>query len=110
MSVDQERLKRLQAMADLVFDARTQKLRQENQARDALKAQLAALDCPREGDGTPWPVSELIAFGYEQWAAVRRAEINANLARQSAQCLMAADDARLAFGRKEALGKLSKKR
>lgn len=110
MSFDHERLKRLQAMADLIFDARTQKLQQENQARDALKAQLVALDNARDGEGTPWPVNELVAFGYEQWAAVRRAEINAQLARQSARCLLAADDARLAFGRKQALGRFPQKR
>jgi hypothetical protein len=110
MSLDRERLKRLQEMANLVFDARTQKLRQENLARDALKAQLAALDATPAEAGAPWPASEMVAFGYEQWAAVRRAEINATLARQSALCLMAADEARLAFGRKEALAKLAQRR
>jgi hypothetical protein len=110
MSVERERLNRLQEMANLVFDARTQKLRQENHARDVLKSQLDALNSTRDGAGTLWPASELVAFGYQQWAAVRRAEINATLARQTALCLTAADEARLAFGRKEALEKLAQKR
>jgi hypothetical protein len=44
---------------------------------------------------------------YERWAEARRAEINLTLARQTAEWIEARDAARQAFGRADALRRLS---
>lgn len=104
--MDRERMRRLQTMAGLVFDTRSQALRRANDARDALLRQIADLDARPAGEGLLWPAAEVARFGYEQWAAARRAEINQQLAAQTVVCLQAADETRRAFGRVQALEKL----
>ena len=106
MTMDRERLSRLKEMAGLVFDSRTQKLRRENEARDALLRQLADLDAVAMAEGLVWPAAERTHYDYEQWATVRRAEINQRLAVQMVRCMQAADEARTAFGRTQALDKV----
>ncbi len=103
MTVDRERLGRLRDMADMVLDARTQTMRQANEARAALQRQLDALEVKPAPEGLSWPAPEQARFGYEQWAAVRRAEINLRLSAQTVICLQAAEETRLAFGRQMAL-------
>lgn len=107
MNSDRERLRRLQEMASLVMDARSQTLRQANAARDQLLFQLAALEAGQPEEGLPWPAPEMARFGYEQWAAGRRAEINLRLATQTAICHQAAGETRTAFGHKQVLEKIS---
>ena len=106
MSLDRERLNRLKEMAALVFDTRSQALRQANEVRDALLRQLADLEARPADEGLVWPAAEQARFGYEQWATVRRAGINRQLAAQTVVCLQAAEEARLAFGRTQALEKV----
>ena len=106
MSLDRERLKRLKEMAALVFDTRSQALRRANEARDALLRQLADLEAGPAAEGLPWPSAERARFGYEQWAAGRRAGINRLLAAQTAVCLQAAEETRMAFGRVRVLEQL----
>ncbi len=106
MSVERERLRRLKEMAGLVFDTRSQALRRANEARDALLRQLADLEAGPAEEGLVWPAAEQARFGYEQWATARRAGINRRLAAQTAVCLQAAEEARLAFGRTQALEKV----
>lgn len=103
-----EALVRLQTMADMVLDARSLTLRQANAQRDALANQLAALNAPPIQGSMVWPSAEIAAFGYEQWASKRRAELNLKLAAQTALCHEAADAARLALGRKQALDRLGR--
>ncbi|GAB1361177.1 hypothetical protein MASR1M32_04130 [Rhodobacter sp.] len=106
MTMDRDRMRRLQAMAGLVFDTRAQALRRANDAREALLRQIADLDAQPAEEGLVWPAAEVARFGYQQWAAVRRAEINQRLAAQTVVCLQAADETRRAFGRVQTLEKL----
>ena len=107
MSSDRERLQRLVAMATLVSDARAHTLRLANEVRTGLQQQLTALDTTHLPENLPWPAMEKAVFGYEQWAARRRAEINLRLAAQTAVCLLATEETRLSFGRKIAVEKLA---
>lgn len=106
MTVDQKRLLPLVDMAGLVLDARSQSLRKANDDRDALVRQLQALEARPAEDGPIWPAPELARFGYDQWAAKRRAELNLKIAAQTVVCMQAAADTRLAFGRKIALDRI----
>jgi hypothetical protein len=106
MQDEPQRLTRLLQMASMVLDARAQKLRAENATKEALQSQLAALEARPVEQQASWCATETSAFGYEQWAARRRAEINLKLAAQKARCLQAEAEARLAFGRKAVLGKM----
>lgn len=107
MSTDRERLQRLVAMATLVSDARAHTLRLANEVRTGLQQQLTALETIHLPCDLPWPATEKAVFGYEQWAAGRRAEINLRLAAQTAVCLQATDESRLSFGRKITVEKLA---
>ena len=106
MNPERERLQRLKQMAGLVFDTRSQALRRANEAREALLRQLADLEAAPAGEGLLWPAAEQARFGYEQWAAGRRAGINRQLAAQTALCLQAAEETRTAFGRVRVLERL----
>lgn len=106
MTVDPKRLTPLLNMAGMVLDARSQSLRKANDDRDALTRQLQALDARPAEDGPIWPAPELARFGYDQWAAKRRAELNLKIAAQTVVCMQAAADTRLAFGRKMALDRM----
>lgn len=110
MSRDRAQLSRLVAMASLVLDAKSQALRAENTKRDALLHQLQALEAKPADSMGVWSSAERAAFGYEQWAARRRADINIQLAAQQVRCLQAEADARLAFGRKAALSRMVERR
>ena len=107
MTVDPKRLNHLRDMAAMVLDARSQTLRKANDHRDALVRQLAALDAGPAEEGPIWPAPELARFGYDQWAARRRADLNLKIAAQTAVCLQVAADTKLAFGRKMALDRIS---
>lgn len=109
MREDRQRLAHLFQMAAMVLDAKSQRLRAENAAKEALHAQLAALEVRPIEQEASWYATEASAFGYEQWATRRRAEINMKLAAQRARCLEAEDEAKLAFGRKAILGKMSER-
>ena len=107
MSEGQERQRRLVEMAGMVFDTKSSRLRQANEIREGLLQQLRALDPGSLSVDLPWPVAEKTLFGYEQWAVGRRAEINLRLAAQTVVCLQAAEETRLAFGRKMAVEKVT---
>lgn len=100
------RIDRLMDMASMVLDARSQALRAENAKLDALSRQLAALEAKPVETEASWSATDRSTFAYEQWATRRRAEINLQLAAQRARCLEAEAEARLAFGRKAALGRI----
>ncbi|MFZ1470055.1 MAG: hypothetical protein WAT09_13925 [Paracoccaceae bacterium] len=107
MSQDKERMHRLQDIAALVMDSRSQVLRRANDDRAALLKQLSDLEAGSNGADLPWPAPEMTRFAYEQWAAGRRAEINLRLAAQTVVCLQAADETRQAFGRQQALNRIA---
>lgn len=97
-------LHRLTQMSALLLEARTAKLREAAAAREALRAQLQALDqAAAPGDD---PAIQRAALLYEAWAATRRADINQALARRQADWLQELDSARRAFGRDQVLRQL----
>ena len=101
-----ERLARLRQMAEMVLEARSAQLARATARRDALREQLTALDRLPPAD------AELAAsqswFAFEQWASIRRAEINLNLAAREAERLGQLQETRRAFGRSQVLGRLKK--
>lgn len=65
--------------------------------------QIAALDLPQAPTDLGLAASGQVALRYQQWADLRRSELNTVLARQTAEWLAAREEARLAFGKTEAL-------
>jgi len=94
-----ERLRRLAAMARMVFDARALQLRRVALARDAVRAQIAGLDRPAPPEVADDPALARAACAYAVWAASRREALNRTLARREAEWLDGLDDACRAFGR-----------
>lgn len=96
-------LKKLQAITDLVLDARQLRLRQACDARERSVSQLQALAVPEPRADLPVVAGELVSLTYQRWADLRRAELNAVIARQTVEMMAARAAAALAFGRAEAL-------
>lgn len=94
---------RLKELAALARDDRLTHLREAARRREQSLMQIAALE--RDGQDVDLaPVAAgLVALRYQAWADVRRSELNVVLARQTADWLSARDEARIAFGRCEAL-------
>lgn len=110
MMDDRKPLKKLQELSQLIFDSRAQRLREANAKREALRAQLANIEPKPAESGLLWLASEQSLYDYEQWAVTKRAAINLQLAAQTAVCLRAEEDLRLAFGRRQALDALASDR
>jgi hypothetical protein len=71
--------------------------------------QIAALDQTAEPVDLPPVAAGLIGLRYQLWADRRRSDLNTVLSRQTADWLNAQQDARLAFGRFEALREVSRR-
>lgn len=93
----------LQGLARLVLDHRLSVLRAASDRREASRRQIAELDTDAEPIDLPTVPARQVALRYQLWADVRRSELNTVLARQTAEWMAAQEDARLAFGRAEAL-------
>jgi hypothetical protein len=76
-------------------------------AREESKARLAGLSRPAADTDLPLAAAAQTSLLYERWAEARRAEINLTLARQTAEWIEARDAARQAFGRTDALRRLT---
>lgn len=100
------RLGPLADMAGMVLDARSAELARIAAARDALKAQLAALNAPRAAEGLSAAAEAQVSFDYETWASRRRAELNLKIAAKHAEWLSHLDETRRAFGRVQVLDRL----
>jgi hypothetical protein len=99
-----EQMQRLEQVAGLLFDTRLAELQKAARARADTEARMAALVMPAVPEGALSQVAaELAALGYQRWADLRRAELNQTLARQTAAWIDARDEARLAFGKTQAL-------
>ena len=110
MKTEDERLKRLEAIAGLRRDLGLSRLREAASSKAASEAKLAVLAEPRLA-GDLDPVTEALADArWQGWADVRRARLNLLLARQTAEWLQARDDARLDFGRSEVIAELRRRR
>ena len=98
-----DRIARLRSLADLLLDMRLSDLRTVAAARAESLERLADLDRAPPASDLPDLAAAEVAMRYQSWADQRRAEINLTLARQTATWIEARDDARLAFGKSQAL-------
>lgn len=108
MTRDQD-LARLQDLAQLTLDHRLGQMRTATQALDRSKAQLAAISEGARAADLPLVAGARAGLTYQRWADLRKSELNLVIARQSAACLAARDDAKAAFGRLEALRGVSER-
>lgn len=106
---DLKRLARLKALSDMILDQRLARLQACAAAKSASQQMLEGLRVVEEGTLDPVAQAQTM-LRYQQWADKRRGEINVVLARQTAEWMEARNDAKLAFGRAEVLGRLQKKR
>jgi hypothetical protein len=100
---------RLEGLARLVLDHRLALLRKAAEQRQQSQMQLAALERNEGPSGLDAVAAGQVALRYQRWADVRRTELNAVLARQTAAWLDARHDAQRAFGQAEALAKLAER-
>lgn len=96
-------INRLQELADLIFDRRLAVFRAAAGRRAQSMSQIAALDRSAPATDLPFVAEGLVELRYQAWADARREDLNTILSRQTADWLAARDDARLAFGRAQAL-------
>ncbi len=96
-------LDKLTTLAALVLDERLQRLRQAAEARKRSMSQLAALNVAPVDLQLAVPVAERVGLTFERWADLRRAELNAVIARQTVDLMAEREAASLAFGRSQAL-------
>lgn len=97
-------LLQLKRLADLILDSQLAQVRTAAAAKQASEDRLAALASPMSPpEGIADVPAGLAALNYQRWADARRFALNAELARQTAAWLEACDDARLSFGRTQAL-------
>jgi hypothetical protein len=101
-----KRLEGLARIADLVLDQRLQALQRAQQARNATREKIQALDQPWEMDEHALQASVRAAFLYQTWADLRRKDLNLVLAKQTVVVLETEADARLSFSRHAALEQL----
>lgn len=100
------RLQRLKVMASLVLDSRSAALREAATRRQALLAQLEGLEATSRGLADDLSAARA-AYAFEQWAAIRRSEINLRLAAAQADWLSHLDETRRAFGRTQVMEALT---
>ena len=102
-------LARLGQISQLILDIRLAKLQAAAKQRQHSLDLLERLNVVPADDDLPLVIAHQTNMRYQQWAEARRAEINANLARQTAELLAAREDAGQAFGRNQALLGLQKR-
>ncbi len=103
-------LARLQAIGQVLLDARLAALHRAAEARDGSLARLDDLARPVAGSDLSGVAALEVSMRYERWADQRRAEINLVLARQTAAWLEARGAATEAFGKAQALDGLTQTR
>ncbi len=100
------KLAQLHEVSQLLLDVRLLALDKAARARQASLDRLADLNRPAPPtDLNPIAAGE-VAMRYQSWADQRRAAINLDLARQTAEWSEARLDAAQAFGRNAVIGKL----
>lgn len=100
---------RLTDLAQLTLDHRLGQMRAATQALDRSKTQLAAISEGARPAELPLVAGAQAEWTYQRWADLRKSELNLVIARQTAACLAARDEAKTAFGRLEALRGLSRR-
>lgn len=109
MMNDAAKLRALQVIAALMKDQQLAQLHRVAEARAETLARLEGLAVPTEADLPPVAAAR-VELGYQRWADQRRAELNLVLARQTADWIERKADARLAFGKADALRRLAEKK
>lgn len=106
------RLARLAALAAALRDAQLAQLSAAVAQRQATEAGLAALrpQADPDGAGTDPVLAARVALRHQAWAEERRIVLNRELARRQAAVLEAQRTATQAFGRAEALRRLTDRR
>jgi len=102
-------LRPLVEISRLMLDHKLAALTRATSARDESRARLAGLALPPAQTDLPLAAAAQAGLLYERWAEARRAEINLTLARQTGEWIEARDAARQAFGRADALRRLSER-
>ena len=100
-------LRPLVEISQLMLDHKLAALTRAAAAREESRTRLAGLSRPLAETDLPLAAAAQAGLLYERWAEARRAEINLTLARQTAEWIEARDAARQAFGRADALRRLS---
>ena len=101
------KLRPLVDISQLMLDHKLAALTRAASAREESKARLTGLSQPPAETDLPLAAAAQAGLLYARWAEARRAEINLTLARQTAEWIEAQDAARQAFGRADALRRLS---
>ena len=100
---------RLADLAQLVLDHRLGQLRSTASLLDQSRMQLSAINQTSTPADLDPMLSTRVGLDYERWADIRRAELNLVIARQTADWMIARDEARSAFGHVQALQSLSER-
>ena len=103
---EREKLAQLQQVSQLLLDVKLLALDKAAKARQASLDHLAALNRPAPQTDLDPIIAGDVAMRYQNWADQRRAAINLDLARQTADWADARSAAALAFGRNAVIGKL----
>ncbi len=106
----QKDLAKLRVLADLMLDHHLSDLKKAADTKAQSEAALARLaQIPDASAGLEGMSGPLAALAYQRWADAQRGRINQQIALQTAVWIEARDTARTAFGKAEALRKLSEK-
>lgn len=103
-------LKRLGKLTGMMLEMRLADLHRAAALREECEARLKAIQTPPPpAEGLAGAAPELAQLTYQKWVDLRRQEINRQLAQRTAEWLEAADAARVAFGKDQALTGLAAK-
>ena len=94
---------RLQDLAQLMLDQRLHALRLAGEQLQRSRDQLSAINDPAAPVDLSPVTAGLVDVTYQRWADIRRAELNATIARQTVALIEARAEAGQAFGRTRAL-------
>lgn len=99
-------LDRVTELARLVLDHRLSAVRDAAAQLARSRAQLATINADASPADLPAVAAGLVDVRYQRWADVRRAELNALIARQTVSLIEARTEAGLALGRQTALSRV----
>lgn len=96
-------LQMLATLSQLVLDQRLVGVRLAAERLDRSRAQLQAINAAAAPADLPPVAAGLVDMAYQRWADIRRAELNAAIARQTVTWMDEKSEAATAFGRLQAL-------
>lgn len=96
-------LQMLVMLSQLVLDQRLAAVRLAAEGLDRSRANLQAINAAAAPADLPPVAAGLVDMVYQRWADIRRAELNASIARQTAIWMEEKSEAATAFGRVQAL-------